>query len=165
MANAFNDDKGKVDINAVLNTLETNYQNNVNTVYNAFVNKGVTPTAKTPSALATAVTTTYNKGTTDAQAVTWTETIYARVSLDGSQNGYLYFALPYRNVVKIKNTSGFSIDIYWKNGSQILSNNGEMNAPANITLENGIYWYAMYDGSMADRTIKILVTFQAKRIR
>lgn len=55
MANAFNDDKGKVDISAVLNTLETNYQNNINTIYNALVNNGVTPTAKTPAAIATGI--------------------------------------------------------------------------------------------------------------
>ena len=55
MANAFNNDKGKVDIDAVLSGLQTNYQNNVNSIYNAIVNNGITPTAKTPAACATGI--------------------------------------------------------------------------------------------------------------
>ena len=55
MAYAFNEDKGKVDIDAILNGLQTNYQNNVNTIYNAIVNAGITPTAKTPAACSTGI--------------------------------------------------------------------------------------------------------------
>jgi hypothetical protein len=58
----FDEHKGKVDVGAMLTQLQTNFQNNVNSLYNAFVAKGVTPAAKTVSALVTAVTSLYDAG-------------------------------------------------------------------------------------------------------
>lgn len=55
MAHAFDENKGKVDLDAIFRDLKTNYQNNVNTMYNACDSAGVTPTAKTPAAIATAI--------------------------------------------------------------------------------------------------------------
>ena len=55
MIYGFNDDKEKVDIQNLLDTLEANYQNNVNTIYNAIVSAGITPTAKTPVAIKTGI--------------------------------------------------------------------------------------------------------------
>lgn len=61
----FDEHRGKVDVGAMLTQLQTNFQNNVNSLYNAFVAKGVTPSARTVGALVTAVTTLYNKARND----------------------------------------------------------------------------------------------------
>ena len=117
----FDEHKGKVNVGAMLTQLQTNFQNNVNslydafvsagttptaktpaalvtavstminTIYNAFVAKGVTPAAKTVSALVTAVTTMYNKGVTDAQAVTWTETVTLTTSTSAGTTDPAYY--------------------------------------------------------------------------
>lgn len=83
MAYLFDDDKSKIDFEAVitpkLNALQTAFQNSVNSIYNKFVSQGTTPTAKTPQAIATAVdtlaTNKYNSGNsagrTAAESVTW----------------------------------------------------------------------------------------------
>ena len=61
MAFAFNDDKGKSDITATLNELKTNFQNSINTIYDAIIKSGVTPTAKTPAACIAGINTARNK--------------------------------------------------------------------------------------------------------
>lgn len=55
MAYGFNDNKEKVNISSILNGLQTTFQNNVNAIYNTIVKNGVTPTAQTPDACATAI--------------------------------------------------------------------------------------------------------------
>lgn len=167
MVYAYNEEKGKVDIDAILNGLQTNYQNNVNTIYNAFVNKGVTPTAKTPTALSTAVNTTYNKGVTDAQAITWTETLVAQVYRLFSGSGLLDFdfCIPCKNTIKIKNVSNKSIrlSVVKNTGTEnvTLANNAEYTPNGNILrIMAGIHESsAQVDG------ITVEVTFQAKVLR
>lgn len=61
MAYGFNDNKEKVNISTILNGLQTTFQNNVNAIYNAIVKNGVTPTAQTPAACATAIKKVRNK--------------------------------------------------------------------------------------------------------
>lgn len=61
MAYGFNDKKEKVNISTILNGLQTTFQNNVNAIYNAIVKNGVTPTAQTPEACATAIKKVRNK--------------------------------------------------------------------------------------------------------
>lgn len=76
MAYIFDEHKGKRDfeelIKSKLDALKTTFQDNVNSMYNALVGKGKTPTAKTPTAISTAITNIFddvytkfvNQGTT-----------------------------------------------------------------------------------------------------
>ena len=76
MAYIFDEHKGKQDFETMikpkLDALKTTFQDNVNSMYNALVGKGKTPTAKTPAAISTAITNIFddvytkfvNQGTT-----------------------------------------------------------------------------------------------------
>ena len=55
MAHGFDDNKGKVDLDAIFNELETNYQSNINTIYSKLVSLGSTPADKTPTGIANAI--------------------------------------------------------------------------------------------------------------
>lgn len=55
MAHGFDDNKGKVDLDTIFNELETNYQSNINTLYNKLVSLGSTPADKTPTGIANAI--------------------------------------------------------------------------------------------------------------
>jgi len=81
MAHGFDDNKGKVDLNAIFDELETNYQANINTMYNACVAEGVTPTAKTPTAIAQAIATIRGGGNATAAQILATKTAYSGKSL------------------------------------------------------------------------------------
>ena len=91
--------------------MKVTFQDGVDTIYNSIVAEGVTPTASTPSALATAVGSVYDKGVSDAESVTWTEPIYME---DGAGTNapttatYTFLSnryLPYKNLKSIKVTS------------------------------------------------------------
>ncbi len=76
MAHLFDENKGKQDFEALitpkLDALKTTFQGYVNSIYDALVGKGKTPTAKTPAAISTAITNIFddvytkfvNQGTT-----------------------------------------------------------------------------------------------------
>lgn len=59
MAFLFNEDKTKLDfdkaVQAIITPLQTAFQNNINTIYNAVKSAGVTPSDKSPSNIATAI--------------------------------------------------------------------------------------------------------------
>lgn len=59
MAFLFNDDKTKLDFDnaaqKIITPLQTAFQNNINTIYNAVDRAGVTPSDKSPSNIATAI--------------------------------------------------------------------------------------------------------------
>lgn len=59
MAFLFNDDKTKLDfdnaVQKIITPLQTAFQNNINTIYNAVDRAGVTPSDKSPSNIATAI--------------------------------------------------------------------------------------------------------------
>lgn len=89
MIYGFNDDKEKVDIQNLLDTLQANFQNNVNTVYNAVVNNGVTPTAKTPSAIVTGINNIRSGGNASASEILANKTAYSGKTLrTGSMANY-----------------------------------------------------------------------------
>lgn len=89
MIYGFNDDKTKVDVEAVLAGLESTYQSNVNTIYNAVVNNGVTPTAKTPAAIATGINGIRSGGNAAAGDILTGKNAYVGKSLiSGSMANY-----------------------------------------------------------------------------
>lgn len=95
MAHGFDDNKGKVDLNAIFDELETNYQANINTMYDACDSAGVTPTAKTPEAVATAIAGIKTKYESD----TWEEYFQLYVPLSDSS---LISEISLDNVVSIE---------------------------------------------------------------
>lgn len=89
MIYGFNDDKTKVDVEAILAGLESTYQSNVNTIYNAVVNNGVTPTAKTPAAIATGINGIRSGGNAAAADILAGKNAYVSKSLiSGSMANY-----------------------------------------------------------------------------
>lgn len=81
MAYGFNEKKEKVDISPILNGLQTTFQNNVNAIYNAIVKNGVTPTAQTPAACATAIKKVRN---------TTSITIFCKPPYEGYKREYFH---------------------------------------------------------------------------
>lgn len=69
MVYGFDENKGKVDIDAILDELETNYQGNIDTLYNAIVAKGVTPASKSPADIAASITDVYNKAQSNCSII------------------------------------------------------------------------------------------------
>ena len=113
MSYGFDDNKGKVPIEPILNQLETNYQNNVNTIYNAITAQGTTPAGKSPQQIATAIgsmatskfnggyNTGYVKGKQAAEQVTFEQTVYFRGGpyTLGSEQELTFVEYPYKNVI------------------------------------------------------------------
>lgn len=97
--------------------MKASFQNGVDTIKNAITAKNVTPTASTPSALATAVGAVYTKGQTDAQAVSWTKDVTIRAY----NSSVAEAEYDITNVTKIKCISGtayFSANITTVSGRQ-----------------------------------------------
>jgi hypothetical protein len=58
-------------LETTVSNMQTTFQDGVDTIYNAIVAEGVTPSSSTPEACATGITDIYNA----AQSVTWSETV------------------------------------------------------------------------------------------
>lgn len=103
MAYGFNDKKEKVNISTILNGLQTTFQNNVNAIYNAIVKNGVTPTAQTPAACATAIKKVRNKTTIS---------IMCNPPYEGYRTDYfhLYGLYPGRLTIKCTSYIGNNLD-------------------------------------------------------
>lgn len=107
----------RADLLQLKKDLSASFQNGVDTIKNAITAKNVTPTASTPSALATAVGEVYTKGQTDAQAVTWTKDVTIRAY----NSSVAEAEYDITNVTKIKCISGdafFSANITTVSGRQ-----------------------------------------------
>ena len=87
MVYGFDEYKGKVDIDAILDELETNYQGNIDTLYNAIVAEGVTPASKSPADIAASITDVYDTGYNAAQSITWSQTL--SMALYGYTSGFI----------------------------------------------------------------------------
>ena len=112
MAYGFNDKKEKVDISAILNGLQTTFQNNVNAIYNAIVKNGVTPTAQTPAACATAIKKVRN---------TTSITIFCKPPYEGYKREYFHLYDLYPGSFTITCTSflGSNLDGVYLSGTRI----------------------------------------------
>lgn len=67
MAYCFDEHGQRVDLDQIFSNLQTNYQNNINTIYNAIVAQGITPSDKSPSAIATAIAAVRAAGQADVR--------------------------------------------------------------------------------------------------
>ena len=93
----FNADKSKLSLDVALSQSKTigdmyaNFQDGVDTIYNAIVAEGVTPSSSTPEACATGISTVatnkYNTGYNTAQSVTWSQTL--SMALYGYTSGFI----------------------------------------------------------------------------
>lgn len=115
----------------------------------------------------------YNSGIAAAQAITWTETLFANATGNGQNKYSALLGLPYKNVVKIKNISSWPLIIQYKTSSgiksQTLAVNAEMTPPAGAIVDTNwiSYWNASYDRTSEAyfSAVYVLVTFQAKVLR
>lgn len=104
MIYGFDENKGKVDIDAILDELETNFQGNIDTLYNAIVAKGVTPASKSPADIAASIVDVYDTGYDAAQSITWSQTL--QVSLYGYTSGIKYASSAQ---FSLKNVTSFTV--------------------------------------------------------
>lgn len=124
MSYGFDDNKGKVPIEPILNQLQINYQNNVNTIYNAITAQGTTPAGKTPAQIADGISTMatakynsgYSQGYMDARNVNWEQSLSFNIS---GANTNPYFECPLINVTHayVYNSSEDDITVIYKNSN------------------------------------------------
>lgn len=153
-------------IGAELTNMKATFQNGVDTIYDA-IDDYVTPAASTPSALAAAVDDVYNKGKTDAESVTWTDSIYidARAYFSGTGDWIVNeldasASISLVTVKKLKNRCGVSVTIGFLNNASLIStvtlaNNQEVSVPSNANN----FSYSFSDRQEA-RTISRLIYFE-----
>lgn len=195
MAYLFDNDKSKVNFDTAiqpkLDALQTTFQNNINLIYNAFVNQGTTPTAKTPAAISTAVdtlaTTKYNAGKTagkaESEAVTW-ETdemslFNGYVSLDSGASGQVSnypVHVSASAIYDLTNMISFTITdirgnapcyyrIHYANGG--VSQNTQLSAGQTYNISSGKTIEFFNTGTNGVRSILVFgkFTYQAKKLR
>lgn len=93
-----------VDSNVAM--LQANFQDGVDTIYNAIVAEGVTPSASTPQACATGIATVadneYASGKADAESVTMTSELYVTGTADAGEDSLVATTFNTQNVISIK---------------------------------------------------------------
>ena len=152
MSYGFDENMGKVPIEPILNTLEQNYQSNVNTIYNTIKNQGTTPAGKTPAQIATAINSMasakFNAGRAQgdaegyarAQNVSWSQSFYFEGGnwSDGGLAGIPNMEVGLRNVTSGSITgANITINVTYHNsagtqvGSQdITGGSGNLSIPS-----------------------------------
>lgn len=139
MIYGFDETKAKVNLDAIFDQLETNYQNNVNTIYNALVSNGVTPTAKTPAAIVTAINSVRSGGNATAAQILSTKTAYVNKSLvTGSmtnRGAWTGTGTPTGN-----NTAKVTIPAGYHNGSGYVTANGATSYAAGVSAQKAVHW-------------------------
>ncbi len=117
------------DINTTIETMQETFQDGVDSIYNAIVAEGVTPSSSTPTDCATGIATVadeqYAAGVSDIESTTWTEsmTVYGSTNLSYSSTiVYSGVYLSTKNIVSIVPTSipsNISVDIHTYNSSGV----------------------------------------------
>lgn len=170
--------------------LESNFRAGVDTIYNAIVRNGVTPSSSTPNACATGIDNVYQKGKTDAEAVTWTEML--NPTFVGKNSGtvstkienYLEIRVSLANVVNFKitgmsnisieNSGHPEVDITYYNGSTeigtaaIYELNKNFTPPNNATEMKLQAWSNVGQvgiGGQVTSSYVMMLTKRAKKIR
>ena len=143
MIYGFDETKAKVNLDTIFDQLETNYQNNVNTIYNALVSNGVTPTAKTPAAIVTAINSVRSGGNATAAQILSTKTAYVNKSLvTGSmtnRGAWTGTGTPTGN-----NTAKVTIPAGYHNGSGDVTANGATSYAAGVSAQKAVNWTAQF---------------------
>lgn len=179
------------DLTALRTSLQTSFQNGVDTIYNAITAQGVTPSASTPSACATGISTVatnkYNagkaEGKTEAEAVTWETAEMALfngyVSLDSGASGQVSnhpVHVSASAIYDLTNVISFTITdirgnapcyykIHYANGSA--SQNTKLSAGQTYTISSGKTIEFFNTGTTGVRSILVFGKFryQAKILR
>ena len=152
-------------VRAAITALQTSFQDGVDTIYNAFVGKGVIPTASTPSALATAVGTTYNKGVKDAEADTWEEYFYFQTSGVSGTNAYNVIHLPLFNVVNLTVIRTNTVTIYMETAAGAASTRTITNPTIGTVITPASNERNMEISMKAAGDLVFKITRQAKKLR
>lgn len=170
--------------------LESNFRAGVDTIYNAIVRNGVTPSSSTPNACAAGIDNVYQKGKTDAEAVTWTEML--NPTFVGKNSGtvstkienYLELRVSLANVVNFKitgmsnisieNSGHPEVDITYYNGSTeigtaaIYELNKNFTPPNNATEMKLQAWSNVGQvgiGGQVTSSYVMMLTKRAKKLR
>lgn len=177
-------------VKSKISEMQATFQNGVDTIYNAIVRNGVTPSSSTPNACATGIDNVYQKGKTDAEAVTWTEML--NPTFVGKNSGtvstkienYLELRVSLANVVNFKITgmsnisienSGYpEVDITYYNGSTeigtvaIYELNKNFTPPNNATEMKLQAWSNVSQvgiGGQVTSSYVMMLTKRAKKLR
>lgn len=172
-------DVEQVDVEQQVTEMKQSFQNGVDTIYDAVVAEGVTPSASTPSAIASAVGSVYDKGKSDAESVTWTQTIASYTQLGGqnvdtNESEAIYDAknLVELQCIKIDRTNYDVPVIVW-----LRSVGDRIGSPVNLTVNSkytpptgavlfSISHYGTWSGSVsAVSGVELKATYQAKILR
>jgi len=154
--------------------MKVTFQDGVDTIYNSIVAEGVTPTASTPSALATAVGSVYDKGKTDAESVIWEQTLYINATLLAYSNAPMKFGtvLNCYNMIKLKMTQCESAvsGVTWEflNASGSLISNGAFSLNTDVQVpSNAVKLHIIANKnstSSTNNSVTFIATNQAKLI-
>ena len=143
----FNVDKSKLGLDVALSQSKTigdmyaNFQAGVDAIYDAVVAEGVTPSASTPTAIATAIATIRNGGTATAAQILSGNTAYASKSL-------LTGTMTNRGAWTGATTGSGNVAIPagYHNGSGYVSGSGAYNAGRNQGRADAGNWYVESTG-------------------
>lgn len=164
MIYGFDEYKGKVDIDAILDELETNYQGNIDTLYNAIVAKGVTPASKSPANIAAAIADVYDTGYNAAQSITWSQTLSA--NLYGYSGSFISSGSA---VYSLKNVTSFTITASFGNANVSIGDSLTTVAVGNTATFNNFSDTSVIissePGSTAHTQVEITFNYQAKILR
>lgn len=191
MAYAFDENLGKVQIQPILDQLETNYQANINKVYNAIVSQGTNPAGRTPDQIVAAINTMASAkyssgysagnaaGQNTASSIRWTQTFKIFIGEKDNTSGPVLIPLPgevemgLKNVVSgsiSSNVSEYAFKIYYLNasGGQISVQNVAKNANPTLSIPSNAV--KMLIASTSDTGGKgvdcnLTLTYQTKVLR
>lgn len=161
------------DMNALRTSLQTSFQDGVDAIYNAITAQGVTPSASTPSACATGISTVatnkYNagkaEGKTEAEAVTW-ESDELQLDIGFASNGQINAYYDAKNIKSIKCISASTSkkpQLRFNDSAKTIitmETNGVYTVPSGVTRIQ--FWVF---GSTVEAMLKFKITYQAKILR
>lgn len=167
-------------VDGEIEEMRQDFQDGVDTIYNAIVAEGVTPASSTPSACAVGIHDVYTKGVTDTESVTWVETVNA-YSQKGQSN--LHLSTNYVVSIRVESPSrtfddnanivnAVRISQYKSNGDPIKINgqyysNVLVYVGTTLTLDSECAYVEMYAniGSSTMSGIYLKLNKQAKQLR
>ena len=154
--------------------MQATFQSGVDTIVDAIERNGVTPSASTPSACADGIDDVYTKGKTDAESVTWEQTLNIKAVLLAYSNAPIQFGtqLNCDNMIKLKMTQCVSAvsGVTWEflNASGAVISNGvfslntDVQVPSNAVKLN--ITASKESTSSVNNSVTFTVTNQAKLI-
>ena len=155
-------------LETTVSNMQTTFQDGVDTIYNAIVAEGVTPSSSTPEDCATGISTVatnkYNTGYNTAQSVTWSQTLNANLyGYSGS------FASSSSATYSLKNVTSFTVTPAFGNAWVSIGDSLEIVSLGNTVTFNNFSDTSVIissePGSTAHTQVEITFNYQAKILR